>query len=456
MRKFLFFIKGIIILILVIITVDHIGMIMATREKVINLDKCGDVDIAFVGSSHVFMSMNPQMIYDDTGMTSVNLSTSSQTIKGSYWLLKAFLKDHHPQIVFLDVMPNYRGPKDVFVLWPMHEWWPIKYLAYRELKEGFDYNEASQFLAFRTNYDSIAKQDWTYLWGGGQLSSDHWYNAVYSGVTPLTEDDIKKAYETEHVTNTQGCLDYLDKIIALSKKYNFQLTFITAPYLVTEDEEQFFSEVGEFSDERGVDFLNYNDKLEFAKYDLTTDFSDIGHLSFYGGEKYNRSIEEYINSLGISHDNSKKVLEYWENNRNHYQMTYDLRQNDGNALIKRLRLVDNMKSDYVQLIAITSDGYNALSDNERKALNTIGITPDFSQGEYCVVIRKDDYIIYKYDDEEAESYKNVEGVTCSIKLNEDECIVKAGSQKHNMEITKGIGIALYTISYDDLQVIFDI
>lgn len=45
------------------------------------------VDVMFVGTSHVYCSYIPQQIYNDTGITSACLATSSQSYANSYWLL---------------------------------------------------------------------------------------------------------------------------------------------------------------------------------------------------------------------------------------------------------------------------------------------------------------------------------------------------------------------------------
>ena len=59
--------------------------------------------VLFFGTSHSEFGVSPMEIYEDSGIVSYNLSTSSQPIEVTYHLLKSALETQAPNVVMLDV-----------------------------------------------------------------------------------------------------------------------------------------------------------------------------------------------------------------------------------------------------------------------------------------------------------------------------------------------------------------
>lgn len=66
------------------------------------------VDVLFVGSSHVKHSVSPLQIYEETGVTSYNLGTPSQSPEMAAALLRSAFDAQHPKVVMLDVSELYK------------------------------------------------------------------------------------------------------------------------------------------------------------------------------------------------------------------------------------------------------------------------------------------------------------------------------------------------------------
>ncbi len=62
-----------------------------------------DVDVLFLGTSHVINGIFPMQLWEDYGITSYNLGGHGITIATSYWILRNAIEVHKPKVAVLDV-----------------------------------------------------------------------------------------------------------------------------------------------------------------------------------------------------------------------------------------------------------------------------------------------------------------------------------------------------------------
>ena len=84
----------------------------ATYKNFYKLDR-DTVDVLFLGSSHCVTSFDPQVLYDEYGITSYNLGSGAQSIMVSYYWLEEALRYQSPKVVVLDtyMLFWYEGQK---------------------------------------------------------------------------------------------------------------------------------------------------------------------------------------------------------------------------------------------------------------------------------------------------------------------------------------------------------
>ena len=75
---------------------DHVGRM----EEYATLST--DPKVLFMGTSHVHYGVNPMQIYEETGITSFNVSASMLDMGAAYYLLQEALSIHLPETVMLD------------------------------------------------------------------------------------------------------------------------------------------------------------------------------------------------------------------------------------------------------------------------------------------------------------------------------------------------------------------
>ncbi len=442
-----FLIKSVLIALMCLISADYIGNIMATIEKEVNISEAEECDAVFCGSSHVYMGVNPQYIYDETGITSVNLSASSQDMKGSYWMLKAYLENHHPQVAFIDSWPNGAEARQTYILWNYKDYNPKKLFAYLDLKnDEFGLSDSSRFLSFRTNYDMIDKQDFDYVKGEGGFKSDRWYNAIYSKEKKISQDEVDERSNTENEINATEVISYVDKIIELAEKKGVIPVFIKTPYIPTENEILFYEQLEKHLKEKNVDFYNFSDANSLLLYDLDKDFVDVGHLSYYGGLKFNQElVNVIIPKIDLHHNPSVPIDPSWESNRCHYQYTYDLLNERGDSLVNCLQRTLHLPKDYVSIISINGESYKRVNAQEKRILEDILGCQDIAENEYVIGVIEDGNIKIVRDWWKAELYDNIDKTTFhAIK---EPGSGKATFGKESVSLSDGIDVKVYVKSY---------
>ncbi|MBU3218439.1 hypothetical protein KPL54_25590, partial [Clostridium estertheticum] len=232
------FLKGIsfvIILLIFIITLNSIFIIKTNHRAKLTqglYDNTGDsFDVVLLGSSHMDALINPNVLWKQFGITSFDYSTGGQPIDVTYYLLKEVLKKHKDPIVVVDLY--YLGSTDEFgdegyirtaldnvkfsvnkvqaILntTPMDQWlnyfFPI-----------FKYHDRWKEL---TDTDFNFDVDETYYRKGFNASHD-----VYG------KENASNSETTETADLPPKTEEYLNKMIALSKKENFKLIFTNAPH----------------------------------------------------------------------------------------------------------------------------------------------------------------------------------------------------------------------------------
>ena len=78
-------------------------------EQLYKLDK-NDVDMVFVGNSHVYNGINPAVIYEKSGIKSFDIATSNQDLFTSYYLLKEMFVRQDPSVVVMDTYSIFQTP----------------------------------------------------------------------------------------------------------------------------------------------------------------------------------------------------------------------------------------------------------------------------------------------------------------------------------------------------------
>lgn len=290
------------------------------------------VDVVFVGDSHSYNSYIPQMIFDEIGVSSASLATSSTSILNMYWELKETFNRQSPKMVVLE-MHTLKSIYDSAMydnsmhitsgLYMMEDISINKYLCLKDMKDNdycvsndLNYEDIISFLIFRTDKD---REEYTF-----NKLKDFIMNPAKSfetfGYNPRTEIHpifkIDKGLSETYIDiNKTIEFSYLKKIYELCKENDCELILSLAPFYNNKETGGIYNQIEDWADINNIKYFDYFDLSEEIELDVNLDFNDGKHLNYWGAQKITDYFINYINNnynLKDHHGDEKYSL--WEFN----------------------------------------------------------------------------------------------------------------------------------------------
>ncbi len=260
----------------------------------------GTIDFLVLGSSHAMRAFKPDVLDEELGVTSYNLSIANSTMQGRYEMLQVELE---------------RNPIDTLVLG----------VSFNSLTKSDDYNgyEGDFYVLSKLNvqkglsyyFESISPSDYINLyyeflhkgfacidkavhgtWTSKNQTSDRGY--IPYANKHIAEDDDRYPVGTDYeaVYNTkifseepyEPGVEYLNKILDLCEEKGVNVVLMSVPlsdsFISTYKNLDTFREwYEEIADERGISYYDFN--LYKGKSELLSDegsFYDMRHLNDAG------------------------------------------------------------------------------------------------------------------------------------------------------------------------------
>lgn len=275
------------------------------------------VDTLFLGSSHVFCGVVPQLVDAYCGVNSYSLATSSQILRTSYENLVEACREYNIKNVYVDVYyllatgeyDYYNSLNDI-----SYSNWPYWKLSSTKIKTLFDVKDNDKriealfpFIRFR---DHTFDSDWinyhvelknssdyrSYIYSKNHANGE---KELYGGkgaiLTVTRYGDKRKLYRRDRKPEEMLLGDNTKKVLSCIVNFcrdnDIKLTFITVPMyeeqLASVDYDSFYNSVREFIAEQNVEFWDFNlCKGEYLPIQNPDYFLDAGHLNTYGANVF--------------------------------------------------------------------------------------------------------------------------------------------------------------------------
>lgn len=272
---------------------DTTGGYLSSIEQLYNTDE-DLIDVVFLGSSHCYHGIYPELLWEEKGIAGFDLAVSAQDIDSAYYQLKELLKTQHPKVVVVDiygicfdkhlvesnVYRNYLSMKtslnSVAHIMAYAEQekrkdllakWPIVHTRYSELKE-FD------FVPYEPS-----------IIGRGSL--------ITWNIFAVEEDNGVNRCETVQPLNDKN-REWIQNLIALSEEKNFELIFTLIPWKREDERQATINGFKEYIKGKEIAFVDFTELAEELDICSATDWADPEHLNARGAQKLTRYIGEYI------------------------------------------------------------------------------------------------------------------------------------------------------------------
>lgn len=275
-------------------------------------DDPSQYDIWFMGSSHMYYSVQPMKLWEDHGYTSYDIATPSATIPMTYWVLKNALEKGTPKLVVVDLYHIDMDNKTVTMNDKLH--YALDAIPESETKE------AAMNDLFDTPQKKRAFTDPLYIDDGVY---DELINAKAKYHFPLTKGNLM----VDSVTDISGnrvvpkdvTLDseslgmvYMRKIIDECRKRDIDLLITALPYSGYPVKQKGLHSGIKLADEEGIPALDYSYCPDVLDY--STCFSEDGHPNITGGAILTKEIGDYIAANYDIPDhrmNDKETADHW-------------------------------------------------------------------------------------------------------------------------------------------------
>ncbi len=250
-------------------------------------------DVVFLGSSHVYCGIYPAVMWELKGIAAFDMAVSGQDKGGTYHTLVELLKTQSPKAVFVDLYqtvydngiidgniyrnylslrPSANSVKQVknYLLkedkTSFYVRWPIIHTRYRELGPYDFYDNEINDYARGAYYDNFQSH----------TCSEININEVAS--TPIEDKNL--------------C--WINDIIELSERYDFELNFMVVPFFMDDGTKAVIGGVKDYVKACGYPVYDFNESYRQIGINCNEDFCDETHLNGVGAAKLTTYISEVI------------------------------------------------------------------------------------------------------------------------------------------------------------------
>lgn len=406
-----------------------------TLEEFYQVAKNSDVQVVFLGGSHVVFAVDPMKIYDETGIVSFNLGSSTQTMPISYTLCsEMFAQGWHPSVVILDVStlystefytPHYRyildnmpfgaskvqlaksfaskySDKDrlnafLSAFLPMYEyhsrWDELEAHDFEPLKDRNFYRKGYYLTNYTvksdTNEDVMntaaemlhSNNGWVYTWNSEEFQCVEDRELLYD--PQFNDTFVANLMAMKQLCTANGAELLLVKIPAVydPQKYSSAWTKIKSELM------------HKFALEYDMKFLDLLYDTDLA-IDWSTDSADGGkHLNYNGARKTTAYFADYLhNELGLT----GAGCESYEEDISIYDAVCQLLNlRSAGSLPAYLNALSGF-DDVTVFFSASDDMANSLTQEEQNALNAFGLHANYiSYRNSFVAIKERDTLLYE-------------------------------------------------------------
>ncbi|MCI5773554.1 MAG: hypothetical protein MR210_03225 [Erysipelotrichaceae bacterium] len=349
------------------------------------------LDIIVLGSSHAQYSMNPAVIYTESGYYSYVLGSGCQPMSMSYHFLVEALKTQSPEVVLLDV----------FTMMPSRSVCYADGMYYKAAQQMTGLNRIKAGLEVE-NDEKKLEYAFDLLMNHGKWKQDDFlvnpddseYNEMLGYVA---QQPVERKFNhlipfergNTEIIFRENDLEALDKIIALCEKNNIKLILFKAAIDIDQENYDHLQAIWDLADEKGIEHVDFLALAEEIGFTLGMD-GDTWHNNTWGAQKCSKYMAHYLQDKGY-------VTKHQENDA-YAKLLNELSAITSAALFDQnvdvYQLLDYAsKYDMTIVVKYTGATNTTIGDYENQLLQAAGINFDFlankTQNYHAVIVNKE-------------------------------------------------------------------
>ncbi|NBJ92677.1 RICIN domain-containing protein [Parablautia muri] len=368
------------------------------------------LDYITIGDSKSYYSINPSLIYAETGFTGYCLGCTGEGIGLTYYWMEEALKYQSPQYIFWDasallsessiaVSEKYEASAVPKALTYM-KFGPTKIRACIEnqIEERNWLQLLIPMLSFHTRWKELEKVDFSYdnsdyALLGSYLTFEkrNFSDILQKNKRSFLTYDLSGNEKQENRVISEKNKQYFEKMFTLCKvkKVTF-IPFIGQTTVLTDDN---LETISNFLEDYDLECLIFGDEEMGIAWDVDT--PDTGtHLNYWGACKYSKRFAEYLKKQRkLGQNLHSKVREYWDNNLELYREfeTENLIDSKEQTL-SYMQVLEANKDNLCIIIAVKDDACASFYGYIEGYIKRLGLQNGFNeehvQNSYIAVIDK--------------------------------------------------------------------
>lgn len=328
------------------------------------------LDFIFVGSSQMFTTVVPAVLWEEYGITSYDFGANEQPMYLSYYYVKEAIKYQDPKAIVLEVSycntPDYTHEGVMHINLDDLKMGPVKLEAIFDLiPAGERLPYIFELAKYHDTWPDLNKDAIRYL-----TADKH---NPYKGYTPSLDgfpdggvfnEEIAKVTEKSELADLS--VEYMEKIIALCKEKGVDLLFLKTPNDHIHNQPD-YNAVGDIAAAHGIPYLDLNREMKGQL-----------HNHVFHAETITKRIGQWLTELYEVED-KRENPEYavWHEDADYYyRYSHQLRLNEVETYEEFLK--ELVGKDYVVMFAVNQDAGAYLSKEAVELMQQLGCEWDVS------------------------------------------------------------------------------
>ena len=328
------------------------------------------LDFVFVGSSQMFTSVVPAVLWEEYGITSYDFGANEQPMYLSYYYIKEALKYQDPKAIVLEVSycnaPEYTHEGVHHINLDDLRMGPVKLEAIFDIiPEGERFPYIFELAKYHDTWTTMDKASFQYI-GADKHNPYKGYTPSLDGFADGGEFNEEIAKVTEKAELAELSVKYMEKIIALCKEENVDLLFLKTPNDHIQNQPE-YNAVADIAENHNIPYLDLNREMKGQL-----------HNHVFHAETITKRIGEWLTSLYEVEDKREKpeFAQWNEDADYYYRYAHQLRLNDIETFEEYV--AELIGKDYVVCIAVNQDAGAYLSEEAVALMQQLGCQWDVS------------------------------------------------------------------------------
>lgn len=289
-------------------------------------EKKDSIDVVFIGSSQVFCDINPNLIWNEYGITTYNFAAHRQEPGTSYYYLRQMFETQSPKVVVVDFYMNGVEKLDADEKSAAHynfDFMKKDLIRAQAIWDRTGENRLETYfpiILYNQRWKELSKDDLLFqpvrhdFLKGSFLYMDenHWEGSFRNPDEALPEYILPD--ETIH---------WLNAIQQLCEEHDCECLFMKTPVVISGydkfskmSETEFYAYIealSKYCNEHNMAFLDTNKYIQDMGLNYKNDFVDNIHLNWNGQQKFSAFLGKYLQeTYHLENQKGRPGFEQWD------------------------------------------------------------------------------------------------------------------------------------------------